>query len=278
MRSCKKGVTDPSRRGHPGRVDTRIVTSGLILAITSGGVAFAFAACGGQTATNGTPDASSPAASRDAGGIDGTSGGGDTGAPADTGLDAVPACGFACDGGADTTAPSSCPATPPAPGSMCTGTAVCEYGTNWWLDCNVVLRCALSGQPDGSSVWTLEHDGGECSWLDAGGPCPSTWAEANAVDAQSGSCPFVSCVYPEGFCGCGIGCGGGGGAPRKFDVNGIFVCIPEMPGCPEPRPVSGSPCDDDASAYCGYDFACGCGQVQSCVDGIWQAFPSPPCP
>jgi hypothetical protein len=101
-----------------------------------------------------------------------------------------------------------------------------------------------------------------------------------AVDAAFGTCPFVNCVYPEGFCGCGVGCGGGGGAPRApapVDVPGIFVCIPAAPGCPEPRPLSGTPCGDAATG-CGYGFACGCGQVQQCLGGVWEAYPSPPCP
>jgi hypothetical protein len=134
-----------------------------------------------------------------------------------------------------------------------------------------------------SWVWTVETDGGNCGWLDSGGACPATWAEANAVDAAPGMCPFVDCVYPEGFCGCGVNCGGGGApraprAPAPVDVPGFFTCIPTMPGCPEPRPLSGTPCDVDASNGCGYGFACGCGQNEQCMGGVWQAYQSPPCP
>jgi hypothetical protein len=152
---------------------------------------------------------------------------------------------------------------------------VCEYGSSWWLECNVVLRCEETGGP-GKSQWVEQFDGGACPWLDAGGPCPATWDEATAVDAQPLTCPFVTCVYPQGFCGCGINCGGGGGFPRQLDVTGHFTCLPAAPGCPEPRPLSGSPCD--SGAYCGYDFACGCGQMQGCVDGTWQTSTAPPCP
>lgn len=199
--------------------------------------------------------------------FDGTSGSSDGGASADGGPDTGAGCVIACDAGV-TRVP--CPAAPPAPGSACAAGQVCEYGSSWWLECNVVMRC------EGAS-WQLEFDGGACPWLDAGGPCPATWAEAMSVDASPASCPFVTCVYPEGFCGCGIGCGGGGGAPAPRDVQGFFTCLPTVPGCPEPRPRSGTACED-ASTYCSYGFACGCGQDLQCSGGTWSATPAAPCP
>jgi hypothetical protein len=234
------------------------------------------AGCGGSTAAQRTSDA----------GADGSTSfdawaGPDASPPSDAGPDAQPdadatGCGFGCPPDAAAWVP--CPATPPAGGSPCTAqNQVCEYGSSWWLECNLAVQCRSA---DVGWAWTVEFDGGGCGWLDSGAACPPTWAEAMAVDAGFGMCPFVNCVYPEGFCGCGVGCGGGGGAPRApapVDVPGFFVCIPAMPGCPEPRPLSGTRCDDAATG-CSYGFACGCGQEQQCTGGAWQAFPSPPCP
>ena len=225
--------------------------------------------CGGVTAVGAASDASADrtTASDGSSAVDAVTG-------FDAGADTSVGCGFSCDDAGDAALPP-CPATPPAPQSPCTASQVCEYGSSWWLNCNVVLRCVDTGS--GARAWNVEFDGGQCPWLDAGGPCPATWDEAKSVDAGSFSCPFVSCVYPEGFCGCGIGCGGGGGLPRPADVAGIFTCIAAQPGCPEPRPLSGTPCAD-SGAYCSYGFACGCGEIQQCVEGMWQSSPQPPCP
>jgi hypothetical protein len=247
-------------------VFVRVVTLSLLLL---GGVL----GCGGQTAHGGPADASADATA-----------GSDASTGRDAGADVVSTdvlsidagdsstCGSSCDAGPPATA---CPAAPPAAGGPCVAPLTCEYGGSWFLECNVVFRC----QPSGGGApgrWLEEYDGGACTWLDAGGQCPATWDEARAVDAGPGSCPFVSCVYPEGFCGCGVMCGGGGGVPRPRDVTGTFACIPTQPGCPEPRPLSGGACVGSAS--CNYGFACGCGQIEQCTGGQWLAEPGPPCP
>jgi hypothetical protein len=275
-------VKDRAAPGHTSRVHRTLIASLLVSAAGACAVlAPAAAGCGGSTASQPPADA----------GADSTTAfdawaGPDASPPSDAGggADAQPdadatGCGFGCPPG-DAATMVPCPATPPASGSPCiTQEQVCEYGSSWWLTCNLTVQCRLA---DAGWAWSELSDGGGCGWLDSGGSCPPTWAAAMAVDAATGMCPFVSCVYPEGFCGCGIGCGGGGGAPRApgvpFDVPGFFVCIPAMPGCPEPRPLSGTPCDDDSGAGCSYGFACGCGQIQQCMGGAWQAYPSPPCP
>jgi hypothetical protein len=222
--------------------------------------------CGGITSGQSRPDAATDA-----------SGTADDGLPpvdasVDASVDVLMGCGLTCDGGDASTPLTACPGTPPLPESACTPEGeVCEYGSSWWLECNHVLRCQL-GQ------WRVTYDGTapECSSFDAGGPCPATWDEAMAVDAATLSCPFVTCVYPQGFCGCGIGCGGGGGVTRP-QIQGVFTCIPASATCPEPRPLSGTSCATEGT-YCSYGFACGCGQDLQCSDGIWQANASPPCP
>jgi hypothetical protein len=226
--------------------------------------------CGGVTKAGATSDASTDgtAAFDGSGVMDGSS-------IADAGADTNLGCGFSCqDAGSDGPRPP-CPAQPPAASSPCSGPQVCEYGSSWWLSCNVTVQCLATSA--GTWAWSVEFDGGQCTEaVDAGGPCPATYAEASSVDASPPTCPFVTCVYPEGFCGCGILCGGGGGLPKPLDVSGLFACIPARPGCPEPRPLSGTPCDSGAS--CDYGFGCGCGQGLQCVGGMWEAYREPPCP
>jgi hypothetical protein len=262
-------MTDPEEGCHSVVVRVRSVlpcalSGGLFVAFA----AFAAVSCGGQTTHGGGggADASSDGTTlhEAAPGDDG----GTTGVDAQAG---EAGCGFLCDSGVPAT---SCPPAPPTPGTACVAPQTCEYGTSWFLECNVVLRC-FTNTGTGNGTWTAEYDGGGCSWLDAG-TCPATWDEARAVDASPGTCPFASCVYPEGFCGCGVACGGGGGAPAPHDIAGIFVCIPTQPGCPEPRPHSGTPCDGGTA--CNYGFACGCGQMQQCDNGAWIAEPGPACP
>jgi hypothetical protein len=263
-------------------VHRTLAASVLALATSACAVLAPAAGCGGATASQRAADAGADAATAfDAWAGPDASPASDAGADAEPGADGADAdvtsgCGFGPCGDAAAAVP--CPATPPASGSPCTAQEqVCEYGSSWWLECNLAVQCVPG---NAGWVWSVEFDGGGCGWLDSGGACPPTWAEAMAVDAGPGTCPFVSCVYPEGFCGCGVGCGGVGGAPRApapVDVPGFFVCIPTMPGCPEPRPLSGTPCDGTVPG-CSYGFACGCGQGQQCMGGVWQTYPGPPCP
>jgi hypothetical protein len=262
-------VKDAGPAGHCPRVHRILAVSLLVVLVPAAG-------CGGATASQGAPDA----------GEDHTTAfdawaGPDASQVPEAGSDAI-GCGSSCDAAGDDAsrdaALPACPATPPARGTACSAPdQVCEYGSSWWLTCNFVVQCRAASA---GFAWYVQSDGTSCTWLDSGSACPPTWAAASAVDAAPTQCPFVSCVYPEGFCGCGIGCGGAGGAPRPpapLDVPGIFVCIPTQPGCPEPRPLSGTPCDE-AGAGCSYGFACGCGQDQQCMGGLWQAFQAPPCP
>jgi hypothetical protein len=272
-------VKERASDGHSSRVHRTLAASIVGLAACACPVLAPAAGCGGSTASQHAADAGAGAdatAELDAwAGPDGLPAA-DAGADTASGADGT-GCGFGCPP-SDASAAAPCPSTPPVGGSPCTTQSqVCEYGSSWWLECNLSVRCALGSA---GWVWSVESDGGGCGWLDSGGACPPTWAEAMAVEAGPGMCPFVNCVYPEGFCGCGVNCGGGGGAPRApapVNVPGYFVCIPAMPGCPEPRPLSGTRCDD-AAAACSYGFACGCGQEQYCMGGAWQTYPSPPCP
>jgi hypothetical protein len=190
-----------------------------------------------------------------------------TTAGADDAGDGAPACTFGC--AADASVPFVlCPASPPQAGAPCAVPGEsCEYGTSFWLECNQVLQC-LNG------VWRQEYAGVSCTWLDAGGPCPATWQQANALDA-SASCPIADCQYLEGYCECGAACGSGG---QRHGRN-VFVqprCAAAASGCPSPRPRLGTACTGHED--CTYGWPCGCGQMQQCVDGVWQGAPTPACP
>jgi hypothetical protein len=198
--------------------------------------------------------------------------------PLDAGTtsDATQACGFSCEGGAaDAPTFSPCPpGAPPPAGTPCSAPGEkCEYGTSWWLDCNVVAEC-LDG------VWKPAPSGPSCPFGDAGdagGSCPATWNEASALDASAG-CPASDCQYPQGACVCITGCMMGGKSPIKNGpiANGVWTCAPSTADCPTPRPALGTACHSSAS--CQYGSSCGCGELVSCMEGVWQGEMTPPCP
>lgn len=227
------------------------------------------AACGGATATRSGEDASADAPVTS---LDGTAGGPD--ADADGSGDAT-ACSFCLDASSDVHL-SLCPSTPPDAGSACSLAEgeQCEYGSSWWLECNLVLRCQ-------GGTWQTNGGGsgfGPCAGQDAGGSCPATWAEANAIDAGTGfgPCPAPDCQYPEGYCECLTGCGGGG-QPQPMLLMGRWYCAASTAECPSPRPDLGTACSSEGSS-CRYGQLCGCGQDLQCSGGVWQGYPIPPCP
>ncbi|HEY8038404.1 MAG TPA: hypothetical protein VIF15_01365 [Polyangiaceae bacterium] len=218
----------------------------------------ALAQCGGATEAAGTAD----------GAVDATASDGGTGAD-DTGDEASLGCGFSCDAGDERVPFVVCAPTVPADGSACAVPGeVCEYGTSWWLECNVVVRCT-------GGAWQPLYGGMQCPWLEGGGACPATWAEASAIEAGT-ACAAADCQYPQGYCECGGACGGGG-APRPPLYGLAWTCAEASAECPSPRPRSGTPCGA-SDASCNYGWSCGCGQSMQCVDGIWQGMASPPCP
>jgi hypothetical protein len=184
------------------------------------------------------------------------------------------AAGASCPGCDANDAPivfPGCPPIPPTVGDSCSADAeVCEYGPSWWLACNAVMRCT-------KGTWQAEPRGGfaPCGDLEAGGACPATWAEASAIEAGT-LCPSADCQYPEGYCECLNHCGGGGA--MRGTLSGTWECQAATPRCPSPRPRLGTSCDGVDSGLCNYGWPCGCGQDQSCQGGVWQGYPSPPCP
>jgi len=244
---------------------------GLRLTIVAACVSLALAAaamhCGGSVQGAAPLDGSADGTTTGTGDASGSHDGANIGDDGGAGDDSSAGCiGFACDGGDERTPPVTCGSMPPTVGSPCPSEGeVCEYGKSWWLECNTQFRCE-------QGKWT--NVTGSCSWADAGGACPATWAEAMAIDASPATCP-LDCQYPEGYCECGAFCGGGGG--RRVNGGMPWTCWQATPQCPSPRPLSGTPCPE-AGAFCSYGGLCGCGQNLGCVDGVWQASPIPPCP
>jgi hypothetical protein len=226
--------------------------------------------CGGSTATHpsGPADASSP-------GPDSSLGPPDA-AEDVTVLEDASSCGpgFGCgsDAGIDAGPFVACPTAAPTVGSACDLPAgeECEYGSHWWLGCDVLVRCE-------QGAWQLAPQPQPCIGEDDGGGCPSTWDEASSLDASTGTCPAATCGYPEGTCTCMHSCGGGGQEPKPLDVMGSWFCQAATAQCPSPRPDLGTPCASDGG-YCQYGAACDCGQMLACTGGVWQGYPTPPCP
>jgi hypothetical protein len=218
----------------------------------------ALAHCGGTTASTGGED----------GGTDATAasdGSGDDAGDEDGSL----GCGFSCDAGDEHVPFVLCPPSVPADGSACgVPDEVCEYGKSWWLQCNVVVRCY-------GGTWHPLYDGTQCPWLEAGGACPATWAQASAIEAGA-TCVAADCQYPQGYCECGGACGGGG-APKPPLYGLAWTCADASAACPSPRPLAGTACGA-SDASCNYGWSCGCGEWMQCTDGVWQGFASPPCP
>jgi hypothetical protein len=224
----------------------------MLTVLLSAGVLAAAVHCGGR-AQGGAVDASGDATAQAEASAGGDAGGGDV-----------------CVG--------PCSPTQPEAGSACTVEGLqCEYGGGLLLECNAVLVC------DGGA-WTPQI-GGFCNYApfaDAGDAgCPATWSGANGF-LDSGMCPALDCEYAEGYCACLTYCLNGGQAPgprppprRRVTVTGMWDCRAAAPPCALPRPLLGTPCDTDAS--CDYGWTCGCGDHQSCVQGVWQGVPFPAC-
>jgi len=163
-----------------------------------------------------------------------------------------------------------CPPTPPAFGTACPALGEdCEYGSSWWLGCNLVVRCTASGWAQAPAE--LQQG---CHLRDAGGSCPATWVEASAIDASLATCPAAECQYPEGYCVCMFLCGSVG--QWRPEIRGSWYCAPATSECPSPRPDLGTGCTKTAA--CTYGEQCGCGEDLQCVGDVWQGGATSACP
>jgi hypothetical protein len=176
------------------------------------------------------------------------------GASADASSDAT------TDAKLDASAWSPCPVSPPAAAGVCGSEGLqCEYGTEWHVDCDVLMVCR-------SGRWQTQFDGGACDWRygDAGTSCSVT-----AHPPQGACAAGAQCEYAEGHCDCAASCGGNAG---PADASASWICTPPpQPGCSAMRPRLGEGCGAGAQdADCDYRLCCA-GVSMTCIDaGYWQ--------
>jgi hypothetical protein len=153
-------------------------------------------------------------------------------------------------------ATGGCPASLPASGSPCTPNGIdeCEYGSD--PQCTTIASCDLGND---SFVWNVSSP----IWSLCGVNSPQC-LPSYGTPADAAGCPVdaAACLYPQGVCGCAPECGG-------------WVCAPyPLPtGCPEPRPLLGSPCTQEGQ-NCAYGDICSvlafAGPLMVCASGFWR--------
>lgn len=172
-----------------------------------------------------------------------------------------PGGGAVGDGGGGGGGSSPCPASPPGDGSACGPQGLtCEYGSSPVQSCDTLALCN-----GGRWQVTAPGPGG----LDCGGgpqgTCPSSFA---SVPRESHCSPYgLDCDYPQGRCACAVPAGPG--FPLDASAAAEWVCQDPAAGCPQPRPLIGSPCSQEA-LECDYG-ACTIpgGNAETCQGGIW---------
>jgi hypothetical protein len=158
----------------------------------------------------------------------------------------------------DVVPPDACPTSLPRAGARCALSlySACEYGSDPEPECDWFAGCVDGG-------WTLSgpEDAG-CETTNSPS-CPATLSEitpegACAVDASA--LAGVECYYPEARCWCSQGT-----FPATWQCD-----LTMTPGCPEPRPRIGTPCDaSDAALLCRYPLCL----AQVCRSGSWENYP-----
>jgi len=148
--------------------------------------------------------------------------------------------------------PPTCPQSAPTAGTSCTGVGLCEYGSSFWPECDVLRQC------DGAT-WSVVDKSSECPMPMDAGACPVTDA------GLSGTCSNLGwCEYPTQECFCVTTCGG----PPMPTGNDSWACVSQSQGdCPWPRPRFGAPCATEGKS-CAYTICCG-GAAMLCTNGQW---------
>jgi hypothetical protein len=164
----------------------------------------------------------------------------------------------------DANAPT-CPANAPMIGKPCTQSGLtCDYDHN----------CTIAYCSDAS--WTIEYtcqDGKDSGSNDSGSNagCPSSYQ--SIAQGQACSPANVVCQYPQGECDCTIPTGG----PARQNPTNEWICEDPAPGCPTPRPLTGSMCTTPGQ-FCDYG-ACSLpdGIALTCKNSAWVTT-QVPCP
>jgi hypothetical protein len=151
---------------------------------------------------------------------------------------------------------NACPTSRPAAGAPCALAAFtdCEFGSDPELHCDTLMGCA-----DGGWVVTSSPEDAGCATNNSA-LCPATFSaitQEGLCTVDAGGLAGVECYYPEARCACTLST-----APATW------LCdTAETPGCPDPRPRIGSPCEaSDAAPLCDYG---GC-WPQTCQLGRWK--------
>ena len=220
--------------------------------------------CGGSVTEPGGGGSQGSGGSAGAGGSGGSSGGGGSGGAGGTG-------GGAGSGGTagtvlDDAGPPVCPDTRPTAGSPCEPFfgPYCEYGDSPNPACNDAFKCG-SGSPD----WTKIPSTGTCPAPSA--KCPGSYPGLDNME-QKCTVDGLSCEYPQGFCVCSSD---PGGLPTTGGP--LWSCSSPGKGCPEKRPMLGSPCTSlspkgDSTApgpVCDYG-SCSGGVAEQCSGWYWE--------
>jgi hypothetical protein len=159
-----------------------------------------------------------------------------------------------------------CPVTLPQAGSPCVPPASpssvyweCEYGTD--PHCTSIAAC---GSPAGNPpyIWVVFPPDSACGGNPA--TCPTSFSQPPAV-----TCALpTACFFPQGACYC-ASCTPTFCSPTPCadkDAGTEWQCAPwpERPGCPNPRPLLGTPCSSP-NQLCN-----GPGSLwMLCADGYW---------
>jgi hypothetical protein len=166
---------------------------------------------------------------------------------------------------------AACPADLPSAHTPCSPEGrECEYGSSPVQDCNTVATCTAA-----EWVITEPNSSGNACRTELDMKCPTLYADV----MKGTACPSLNllCDYPRGRCAC-VPPGVIGALPVDGSTQGTWECQTAAAGCPDTRPLLGTPCTQEG-ANCAYGT---CiiqgGTTETCEGGIWQTDVTTACP
>jgi hypothetical protein len=158
-----------------------------------------------------------------------------------------------------------CPADAPTPGVACelNNPPICEYGEPSVRFCTTQASCKYN-QATGpeSAAWVVTEPRDDCVLpMEEPTDCPEDFASVPEGDCEMDG---LTCAYPEGTCGCRMQFRG------QATRNPQWICEPLNEGCPAPRPLLGTPCEEE-SLGCDYGVCFEAGRPSmACSRGYWM--------
>jgi hypothetical protein len=158
-----------------------------------------------------------------------------------------------------------CPADAPAEGAACklNNPPTCEYGEPSVRSCTTQASCKYN-QATGpeSAAWVVTEPRDDCVLpVEQPADCPGDFASVPEGDCEMDG---LTCAYPEGTCGCRVQFRG------EAMLNPRWVCEPLNEGCPAPRPLLGTPCEEELLG-CDYGFCFEADRpAMVCSRGYWM--------